>query len=255
MMRLARAVLLVAATAHVTGVGAGAGAGATWVGGVKQLFIDDYLVASTTGPLVRTMNRPAKLGRRVLQPDQPWEQALGVDYGLYGSVLREEIHGANTTRLWYFAVDGNASAERPYLQAYAASPGDSGDAGLVFSKPPLGQATLNGTPAAGMPNNVLAGLSGWNQREGASVWRDEREALGARYVSQSKISPTGDHPGMLQFAVSHDGLVWNDSGRFWWDPGVGGYASRAVQFHPHGGQSDFAWLSARTPHVGPQYVW
>ena len=35
------------------------------------------------------------------------------------------------------------------------------------------------------------------------------------------------------------------------------YASRAVQCHPHGGQFDFVWLSARTmhPHVGPQYVW
>jgi len=32
-----------------------------------------------------------------------------------------------------------------------------------------------------------------------------------------------------------------------------GYASRAVQFHPHGGQSDFVWLSARTPHGA--YVW
>ena len=31
------------------------------------------------------------------------------------------------------------------------------------------------------------------------------------------------------------------------------YASRAVQFHPDGGQSDFAWLSARTPHG--VYVW
>ena len=31
------------------------------------------------------------------------------------------------------------------------------------------------------------------------------------------------------------------------------YASRAVQFHPHGGQSDFFWLSARTPHGA--YVW
>ena len=31
------------------------------------------------------------------------------------------------------------------------------------------------------------------------------------------------------------------------------YASRAVQFHTHGGQFDFAWLSARTPH-GP-CVW
>ena len=31
------------------------------------------------------------------------------------------------------------------------------------------------------------------------------------------------------------------------------YAPRAVQFHPHGGQSDFVWLSARTPHGA--YVW
>ena len=34
-----------------------------------------------------------------------------------------------------------------------------------------------------------------------------------------------------------------------------GYAPRDVQFHPHGGQSDFVWLSARTPHGGASYVW
>ena len=33
------------------------------------------------------------------------------------------------------------------------------------------------------------------------------------------------------------------------------YASRAVQFHPHGGQSDFVWLPARTPRGGASYVW
>ena len=35
------------------------------------------------------------------------------------------------------------------------------------------------------------------------------------------------------------------------------YASRAVQFHHHGGQFDFVWLPARTmhPQVGPQHVW
>ena len=31
------------------------------------------------------------------------------------------------------------------------------------------------------------------------------------------------------------------------------YAPRAVQFHPHGGQSDFVWLPARTPHGA--HVW
>ena len=34
---------------------------------------------------------------------------------------------------------------------------------------------------------------------------------------------------------------------------AGGHASRAVQFHPDGGQFDLVWLSARTPHGA--YVW
>ena len=32
-------------------------------------------------------------------------------------------------------------------------------------------------------------------------------------------------------------------------------ASRAVQFHPHGGQFVFVWLSARTMHPHGAYVW
>ena len=32
------------------------------------------------------------------------------------------------------------------------------------------------------------------------------------------------------------------------------YASRAVQFHPHGGQSDCVRLPARTPHGGASYI-
>ena len=32
------------------------------------------------------------------------------------------------------------------------------------------------------------------------------------------------------------------------------YASRTVQFHPNGGQLDFVWLPARTPHGGASYV-
>ena len=33
------------------------------------------------------------------------------------------------------------------------------------------------------------------------------------------------------------------------------YQARAVQFHPRGGQSDFVWLPARTPHGCASYVW
>ena len=36
--------------------------------------------------------------------------------------------------------------------------------------------------------------------------------------------------------------------------GAAPYASLAVQFHPNGGQSDFASLPARTLHVGPRHV-
>ena len=44
------------------------------------------------------------------------------------------------------------------------------------------------------------------------------------------------------------GMIHGLKNLFW-------YASRAVQFHPHGGQPDFVWLSARTPHGGALYVW
>ena len=33
------------------------------------------------------------------------------------------------------------------------------------------------------------------------------------------------------------------------------YASRAVRHHPNGGQFDFVWLPAHTPHGGASYVW
>jgi hypothetical protein len=51
-------------------------------------------VAKTHG-VARTMNPPAKLGRRLIKPDAPWEAALdrngsGLMLGLYSSVLREQ---------------------------------------------------------------------------------------------------------------------------------------------------------------------
>lgn len=43
--------------------------------GERQLFLDDYLVASTSG-LEKTMHQPDKRGA-VIWPDQPWEMSLG----------------------------------------------------------------------------------------------------------------------------------------------------------------------------------
>ena len=58
-------------------------------------------------------------------------------------------------------------------------------------------------------------------------------------------------------------VVWSDPtqpcsfpGRVWRsDPNATVSVPRAVQFHPHGGQLDFVWLAARTPHGGASYVW
>ena len=123
-----------------------------WIGGVKQLFVDDSLIAASSGSLERVMNPPAKLGRRVVQPDAPWERALNTSLGLYSSVMRE----GNTTRLWYFETregseDTGFTVKRPFLQAYA----EAGSDGLAFTKPSLGQVKLNGTD---LPNNALAVL-------------------------------------------------------------------------------------------------
>ena len=61
-------------------------------------------------------------------------------------------------------------------------PGRRSTDGLEFSKPDLGQTRLEGTAAAGLANNVIAGLSGATQREGTSVWVDPKRSLGAKYV-------------------------------------------------------------------------
>ena len=203
-------------------------ASSVWIGSVKQLFVTDELVESAAR-VNRVMNVPTKLGRRVLQPDSPWERALNVSFDLYNSVLREEVevggYRENVTRFWYFAVQPGASdaslhhgtaVQFPkYLQAYAELRDDA----QIATKPALEQVALNG-PAAGLPNNVLAVLSGDTQREGTSVWIDERRSLGGRYVSHAKIwkSPNSTLAGNLGVSVSDDGLVWRDVVPAFWDP-------------------------------------
>ena len=65
--------------------------------------------------------------------------------------------------------------------------------------------------------------------------------------------PTGYCTAPCRYAVKKDRREYGEAR----DEERVRYAARAVQFHPHGGQSDFVWLPARTmhPHVGPQYVW
>jgi len=73
-----------------------------------------------------------------------------------------------------------------------------------------------------------------------------------------KIKPGHDHwrmniplklPQRWQSTEAMTKQVFSEHSDVW------AYASRDVQFHPHGGQSDFVWLPARTHHGGASYVW
>ena len=103
-----------------------------------------------------------------------------------------------------------------------------------------------GCVAAGLRAALRGWMCGWLRcrlRAGCELtaWRPCTRASGASTTAPwSTRTSTG--PSSRRSSTS-------------WKTTRARYAPRAVQFHPHGGQFDFVWLSARAPHVGPQYVW
>ena len=81
--------------------------------------------------------------------------------------------------------------------------------------------------------------------------QDDFDEVWSQLQAQGK--PVGKPPSLVPI---YAGTFANgsDSGSSGKGPARDGCASRAAQFHPDGGQFDFARSSARTPHVGPQYV-
>ena len=59
----------------------------------------------------------------------------------------------------------------------------------------------------------------------------------ARLRVQDRYKADGPYTFVADILVALNPYKWIDM-----------YVPRAVQFHPHGGQFDFVWLSARTPH-------
>jgi hypothetical protein len=70
----------------------------------KQLFLDDYLIASSQK--VRRQIHPARKfpGNPVLRPTEPWEGGGAI---VYGSVLWDE----GRYRMWYLTQGGVGYAE------------------------------------------------------------------------------------------------------------------------------------------------
>src|SRR5436190_7953697 len=86
------------------------------VGPQKQLFLDDYLVASSTNIVRRIHAAEKSKSNPVIRQTEPWEDPFNI---LYGSVIRD----GQTYKAWYKSGPG---------VSYAVS-----DDGIHWVKPPL----------------------------------------------------------------------------------------------------------------------
>src|SRR2546426_2710620 len=168
----------------------------------KQLFLDDYLIASMSR--VRRVVEPAQkfAGNPVLWPTESWEPPFAT---IYGSVIRD---GAKF-KMWYKSGLGVGYAES--------------DDGISWSKPRLDLTLLDG-----QPSNIL--FTKRSKTEGPAalpycyelfgVHRDDREPDPARRYKMGFLDidwkysgPGADprHKGQrrgLGVAASPDGLHW-----------------------------------------------
>ena len=168
----------------------------------KQLFLDDYLIASMKG-VHRTVQKAHKFpGNPVIWPTEKWEPAMAT---IYGSVLRD----AGKFNIWYKSGTGVAYAE-------------SAD-GITWNKP-----LLNLVLEDGEPTNILFRKTNKTESppdfpfcyELFGVHRDDRESdpsrrykMGFLDIDWKYTGKDGDpwHKGQrrgLGVAGSPDGIHW-----------------------------------------------
>jgi hypothetical protein len=168
----------------------------------RQLFLDDYLIAST-----RNVRRTVKAARKhadnpVVWPTEKWEDPLAI---VYGSVIRE----GEQYRMWYHTGAG---------VAYAQS-----DDGVRWTKPALDLTVIDG-----QKTNLLLKKKGKRTPPDAfpyfyelfGVHRDDRDPdpqrrykMGFLDIDWNHKGEGGDpfHPGQrrgLGVAGSPDGIQW-----------------------------------------------
>ena len=162
----------------------------------------------------------------------PWPKAVYQGLGALPSYQTEDV--------LYRTV---ANAKRLKLEQW------TWDAGTyLWCKP---ASVCNGS--AVVEGDCCDGQNDWEPHQGDYMPRNsrfpERGFMALQHAIGDAVGSTAGHTSMgvwITPQASYLSRTYNAHPEL--------YASRAVQFHPHGGQSDFVWLSARTPHAGPQYV-
>jgi hypothetical protein len=99
------------------------------VGKQKQLFLDDYLIASTANAVRRIHPAEKSKSNPVIRQTEPWEDPFNI---LYGSVIRD----GEKYKAWYLSGPGVSYAES--------------DDGIQWVKP-----ELDLTPIQGAKTNIL----------------------------------------------------------------------------------------------------
>jgi hypothetical protein len=199
------------------------------VGPKKQLFLDDYLVASTTNIFRRIHPAEKSKSNPVIRQTEPWEDPFNI---LYGSVIRD----GEKYKAWYKSGPGVSYAES--------------DDGLHWVKPPLDLVPINGakTNILFRKNSELKGsdeLPYYHELFG--VHKDEREPDSSRRYKMGYLSIDWEYKGPregrfregqrrgLGIAGSPDGIHWKlidsfaseaicDGATHWmFDPALGKY--------------------------------
>ena len=159
------------------------------LGGQLQLFLDDWLVASSDN--VRWVLHSPERREAAIRVDRPWE-----DIYMYNPVVIKDGH---RYRMWYRAK----YLERPFLTAYAESLD-----GIHWVKPNLGLIEFDGS----LDNNIIWPIPGADGRS-FSVFKDENPAAraDARYkgiTNLNEVTESGKRRAVIYGLASPDGLRW-----------------------------------------------
>ena len=213
------------------------------IGSVKQLFIDDAVVAAASN-VQRQPHRPARHGPPILEADRPWETDGGGVYMYGGSVLFDSEE--RIFKMWYRTsgpiVEGPGTTGGEDPGGYRACHAVSED-GLIWEKPELGLAEFDGDTR----NNLLPPSSdGMQFIRRPNLIKDYDEPDPARRYKMVYMDNVNGAWGLSK-AYSPDGITWEmnvgtphrfeppiapNGILFGWDPRL----ERYVHFHRKSGR-------------------